>query len=153
MNNGGSVDFKDTTLNMNDSTFENCVANNDGGCVFMDENSQMRLTNIEFENRKAENDGGCVYIHQMSTDISLTNISTKLCFAQGFGGDIFASIVISNALSISDFDSIDSSANDTGSVMYVSGDTQISELNLENINIISNNILPAVNYDVHSGIY
>ncbi len=74
MNNGSSVYFKHTTLNMNDSTFENCAANNDGGCVFMDENSQMRPTNVEFEN-------GCVYIHQMSTDISLTNISTKLNYA------------------------------------------------------------------------
>ncbi|MCP5014250.1 MAG: right-handed parallel beta-helix repeat-containing protein, partial [Ketobacter sp.] len=60
VNNGGSVYFKETTLNVNDSTFENCTANHDGGCVFMDENSQMRLTNIEFENGKADNDGGCL---------------------------------------------------------------------------------------------
>ncbi len=66
-----SVYFKDTTLNMDDSTLKNCIANNDGGCVFTDENSQMRLTNIGFENGKAENNGGCVYIHQFSNDIML----------------------------------------------------------------------------------
>ncbi len=83
----------------------------------------------------------------MSTDISLTSISTKLCFAQ----------VSSNALSIFNYDSIDSSANDTGSGMYVSDDTttdtQILKLNMGNINIISNNILSAANYDVNSSIY
>ena len=82
VNNGGALYFKDTILNMDDTQFENCTADNDWGCLFMDQNSQMRLTNTEFESGKAANNGGCVYIHQLGNDITLTNISTKWCFAQ-----------------------------------------------------------------------
>jgi len=55
--------------------------------------------------------------------------------------DIFASILNNNILSILNYDSYYSSANDTGSVLCIIGDTtdtQNSQLNMENINYFVN---------------
>ncbi|CDW87526.1 UNKNOWN [Stylonychia lemnae] len=105
--NGGSILIKDTSsIDYNvkifqgrglNSSFSNCYAKNDGGCIYMEirGNLIMKITDTYFENMGAEYNGGMLMVPQLTGSNQWINLNIQNCvFDQAFtihenGGVIF----------------------------------------------------------------
>ena len=105
-----------SSITMDNNSFNNNEASNDGGVVYANHHSNITMENSSFSNNEVGNSGGVMYVYLSSITVDSSSFNNSE--ASNDGGVVYANYHSSITVEKSSFNS--NGAEDSGGVMYSS---------------------------------